>query len=561
MNNLDESVLVAEARKTEQSHGAAAALSQLDQAISEQEVSANLWNFAGNIAMRAKLLDTAAQRFGKAAAAEPQSLEFAINHAIALSASGENRAAIEALTPHESAGQRDQRYCSVRANALRAFGALEDAARWYDTALALNPKHLKALNGRARVALERAEPDALQRFDHAITIDSGNADLWLGKAQALDVNGDAVGARTIAQQLVDQAPQWTEGLKFMAQLRLGAGEADFCSHYAAAADKVPQDPNVLNDWITQLAGLDYAAEAARVAAMARTRFPEEPYFAFLEAMHTGFAGDDDRADAIFADLNFASVDRDLHEARHRIRLREFDRASALIDGILKAEPWSISAWALRGIIWRCTQDAHAQWLHGQDNLYRLMPLHEADTVLPEAIPALHALHDNSPLPLGQSLRGGSQTRGHLFDRPEPEFAALKNAIMLTAENYRGALPAADMEHPLLRKRGAPLAMLGSWSVRLSGGGDHHASHIHPQGLVSSALYLELPEPEAGDDAHAGWLEIGRPPKDLRLDLEPLAMIEPKPGYLALFPSTLYHGTRPFHAGERMTVAFDLIGSE
>ena len=315
------------------------------------------------------------------------------------------------------------------------------------------------------------------------------------------------------------------------------------------------------DWITQLSGLDYAKEAADVAAEARRRFPQQPYFALLEAVHSGSAGDDERAETIFASLDFSGADRQLQEARHRIRRSEFDGAEALLAAVIQAEPQSISAWALRGIVWRCTGDERAEWLHGQDGLYRSMPLHNAEKVLPDAIAKLHELHDNSPLPLGQSLRGGTQTRGHLFDRMEPEFAALKDAILVTTAQYWDALPAEDLTHPLLRHRQHPLAMLGSWSVRLSGGGDYHTSHIHPQGLVSSALYLEFPETNSKDDQHAGWLEIGRPPPDLRLDLPPLAMIEPKPGHLALFPSTLYHGTRPFGAGQRMTVAFDLVSGE
>jgi hypothetical protein len=118
------------------------------------------------------------------------------------------------------------------------------------------------------------------------------------------------------------------------------------------------------------------------------------------------------------------------------------------------------------------------------------------------------------------------------------------------------LPAADSAHPLLRHRDDIWRLAGSWSVRLSGGGDFHTSHIHPQGLVSSALYLEVP-PANGQAAQEGWLEVGRPPPDLRLDLPPLQIIEPKPGHLALFPSTLYHGTRPFSTGRRMTAAFDV----
>jgi predicted 2-oxoglutarate/Fe(II)-dependent dioxygenase YbiX len=36
------------------------------------------------------------------------------------------------------------------------------------------------------------------------------------------------------------------------------------------------------------------------------------------------------------------------------------------------------------------------------------------------------------------------------------------------------------------------------------------------------------------------------------------MVEPKVGRLVLFPSFLWHGTRPFPRGERMTIAFDTV---
>jgi hypothetical protein len=75
------------------------------------------------------------------------------------------------------------------------------------------------------------------------------------------------------------------------------------------------------------------------------------------------------------------------------------------------------------------------------------------------------------------------------------------------------------------------------------------------GWLSSALYIALP-PDLGKD-QAGWLTIGEPQAQLGLDLPPLRVIEPKPGRLVLFPSTMWHGTRPFQVGERLTVAFDV----
>ena len=75
------------------------------------------------------------------------------------------------------------------------------------------------------------------------------------------------------------------------------------------------------------------------------------------------------------------------------------------------------------------------------------------------------------------------------------------------------------------------------------------------GWLSSALYVALP-PDLGEN-QAGWLKIGEPQAQLGVDLPPLRTIEPKPGRLVLFPSTMWHGTRPFEAGERLTVAFDV----
>ena len=52
----------------------------------------------------------------------------------------------------------------------------------------------------------------------------------------------------------------------------------------------------------------------------------------------------------------------------------------------------------------------------------------------------------------------------------------------------------------------------------------------------------------GGADHAGWLALGEPQAELGLDLPPIRLIEPKPGRLVLFPSTMWHGTRPFADG-------------
>jgi tetratricopeptide (TPR) repeat protein len=530
---------------------------------------AALADAAGDLAMKADDPVAAEAQFAAACTAAPHMLEYAVNHAIALQQLGRHEAAIAGLALHEVAGYRDARYASTRALSERGRGQPAEAARWYDIALGLEPSRPRALHGRARIALERGEADAVARFDRALAASPGDAELWLGKAQALGVAGDTTGARTIAEQIVQQAPAFLAGLTFLSGQRLAAGEPDFTAPFREAAARVPQDPNIPATHIETLAGLDFANEAAEIAAEARRRFPDQPHFGLLEAIHAGSSGDDARAEAIFAGLADERPLRFLHEARHRLRARDPIAAEGLLGRALADDPWDISAWALRGIAWRLAGDSRADWLHEQAGLVQMKPLEGRDALLREAITELRQLHAASSMPLGQSLRGGTQTRGILFHRTEAILAELHAAIRATLENYRSGLPRSDETHPLLRHRAVPWQLAGSWSVRLTGGsagtGDYHTAHIHPQGIVSSALYLVVPDAAQDPDARRGWLEIGRPPPDLRLRLEPLRLIQPQVGHLALFPSTLYHGTTAFEStrkqiAERMTVAFDVVAA-
>ncbi|MEE4537289.1 MAG: putative 2OG-Fe(II) oxygenase [Erythrobacter sp.] len=521
---------------------------------------AALADAAGDLALKAGDAAAAAEHFNDAVNLAPAVLDYALNYAIALQRLDQHREVIAVLAPRERQGRAVPRYASIRAMSHRALREVAQAARWYDAVLALEPRHPRGLHGRARVALERGENDAPARFDRALAVNPGDADLWLGKAQALEVAGDLNGARVIAEQLAEKAPGYIAGLSFLAGLKLAAGEGDYTSPFVAAARKAPQDPNIAAKHVETLAGLDHAAEAAAVAAEARKRFPGEPHFALLEAVHAGSTGDWERAEALFVSLDTDTANRALHEARHAIRAGQLERAEELLERALAEDPWDVTAWAHRGILWRLANDPRARWLHEQEGLIQMCPLAGREGLLSDCIDALRSLHEGSALPLGQSLRGGTQTRGTLFDRTEPILAELADAIRTTLNLYRGGLPPADPRHPMLRHRDTPWALAGSWSVRLTGGSDHHAAHIHIQGLISSALYLIVPEEAAGPQRE-GWLEIGRPKGDLGLDLPPIRAIEPVAGQLALFPSTAYHGTTPFRSAERMTVAFDAIAAE
>jgi hypothetical protein len=276
-----------------------------------------------------------------------------------------------------------------------------------------------------------------------------------------------------------------------------------------------------------------------------------------EASLAGEAGDPGAGVALLERL--AGDHPDLLFARGRLLLQcgEPEAAAGPLQSLAERDPSAIAGWAHLDLCWRLLGDDRHQWLSGQPGLHGARDIGLDAAELARLGELLRGLHRTRAHPIGQSLRGGTQTRGRLFWRHEPELRRLREAIVASLDDHVRELPAKDERHPLLRHREAQLALGGSWSVRLLSNG-FHVSHIHPEGILSSACYVSVPENLGDAERRPGWLEIGRPPPDIGAGLGPLAQVEPKPGRLALFPSYMFHGTRPFDEGERLTVAFDVL---
>ena len=202
-----------------------------------------------------------------------------------------------------------------------------------------------------------------------------------------------------------------------------------------------------------------------------------------------------------------------------------------------------------------TDDPRWEWLEGDPRLVGVYDIADRLPPLDELADTLRQLHTMPGEPLDQSVRGGTQTDGNLFQRIDPVIVALREAISATVAEHVAQLPPPDPRHPLLAPpRGRPIRFAGAWSVRLSGGG-YHANHVHPMGWISSALYIVLP-PDLGE-GEAGFLTLGEPQAQLKLDLPPPGWSSPSRAVSPCSPSWMWHGTRPFGAGERLTVAFDV----
>ncbi len=441
------------------------------------------------------------------------------------------------------------------ARLYRALDRLTPAIAACDRAAMLAPRDIGIAQARAAFHLEAGRP-SLALFDTALALAPGDSALRYGRVSALLAEQGLEPAIAALAAALAETPFWVEGHRRLANLRWQAGER---MHFTQALEQALGDaPRQLSLWGLLLVLLSDAGQDERLLAAARRgREAAGAHLLFdaYEAAALDALGETAAAAALFGAMAATSDPVAAHfRLRHLLRRGEIEAAAALAEGQLAA-PDRETFVAYLGAAWRLLGDPRAAWLEGDD---RLVGVYELDVgPLDRLAEVLRGLHRARGQPLDQSVRGGSQTDGPLFATEAPEIARLREAVVEAVERHAAQLPPADPAHPTLSAgRGRPVRFAGSWSVRLGGAG-HHAVHRHQQGWLSSAFYVAVPDPAERGEAPAGWLTLGEPPPELGLGLAPTRLIEPKPGRLVLFPSTMWHGTRQFGAGERLTVAFDV----
>ena len=327
--------------------------------------------------------------------------------------------------------------------------------------------------------------------------------------------------------------------------------------YAAALRETPQTGAL---WMSALAAAKDLRDADQLldwVAAAEARFGREPLLGLLAAQAHSWRGDDSVAMSRLAEVLAAEPDNAGAQATLAqlcIRNGDLARAEAAALAATQLAPDDQTGWALLTVIWRLSGDAREAWLADYDRFIMEIDLDGVDLAATTA--TLNALHRTTEHPGEQSLRGGTQTRGVLFDKADPVICNLRDAVARGIGDALMALP-QDPSHPFLRRNTGSFAVAGSWSVRLGGEG-HHIGHIHHAGWLSSAVYIDLP-PEVVGSTGPGALAFGVPEALLGLDLPPRRIVAPRSGKLVLFPSYFWHGTIPFSGDHpRLTGAFDAL---
>jgi tetratricopeptide (TPR) repeat protein len=445
-----------------------------------------------------------------------------------------------------------------RAAALHGEQRIEEALEAIRQAAQAEPENPQAAFGRAQLSFEAWRP-AAELFAVARALIPGQPDLIRNHALALAAEGQSAAAEQLLEGELGANPGWLDGHKTLASMRITmAAQTRFDQSYVDAAQAQPQNAPLWMGWFQQHVSLKNWDRAREILARAQRAVGAnrslEMAALFLDS-ETGEGKDLSNRFAAFADL--ADPGMDLCHVRHCLKSRAIDRALAIAMRQLSG-PAARMFWPYVASCWRLLGDERAVWLDGDPLYAKVLDLDFSAGALATLAKVLRGLHRlRAPYP-EQSVRGGTQTDRQLFFHPDPAIQNARTKITKAIAGYLAELPPPDPHHPLLAFPRISILFEGSWSVRLAGGG-HHSSHTHMMGWISSAFYVALPEAMsvAVGDAPAGWLSLGAPPPELKLGVKPYAHIQPKPGRLVLFPSTLWHATEPFAEGERLTMAFDV----
>ena len=449
---------------------------------------------------------------------------------------------------------QDARAAQLVGLAARAAGDGPLAYRAFRSAAALAPHDPLIAHSHARTAHEAGKP-AVDLFNVATRLAPNDGSALLGLAAALFHDGRPDDAIASLESILAANPLWVDGHSDLAHLR---GQMGF-DPLVTVAKSLRENPASSELHHLHISLALKARDLDRAEAAVTDARKVLGNVSWLENLVGHIHSE--RGELAVADAHFgaAGAREDISEvslyARHLIRAGRADHAAALIQPLV-AQDREHLLWPYLSLAWRMLDDPRSQWLDGDQTLVGTYDISKAIGDMDTLAEELRSLHIAKEAPLDQSVRGGTQTDGNLLLRDSPAIQRLRTALLGAVDKHIRQLSKPDAGHPTLIDRRKPRRIAGSWSVRLADAG-FHTDHVHSEGWLSSAFYIALPQQDdAGREREEGWLTLGTS-RELVPPLAPLQSIEPKIGRLVLFPSTMWHGTRPFPSGERMTVAFDI----
>jgi tetratricopeptide (TPR) repeat protein len=482
--------------------------------------------------------------------------------AYALLGQGRAKDALALTAPFAASPNADSAVLDAHAAVLKALNRHTDAVEFNARAARAAPRNGVIWHNYAATLgdLDRW-PEALAAVNRAFGCGLAAPETWLVKARALQNTGDLSGAESAFRQAIRRRPTYAEAHRDYAQfLWMKSGDAELSTQPLRQIAAAHPDDAALGIVLANVYEVSGRPQAAYDELRARLARAPGDVRLLLAASHVAALVGDDAAALAHAEaaharapdagaslealctacLAVGDAPRALELARRRLA-QDPQGQMALAAARLAGDPQHDRIYDFNAFVRADRIDAPEGWSDLASYL--------ADLKL-----ALDRLHVFKAHPLDQSLRGGSQTTQPLLQLDDPAIKAFFRAVDRPIRDYMNAVGTGN--DPLRARITGAYRIRGAWSVRLRAT-DYHIDHIHPQGWLSSAFYVETPS--AVDRGHEGWLALGRPAFRTRPALEPERWERPEPGKLVLFPSYLWHGTAPFSSDEtRMSLAFDVI---
>jgi Tfp pilus assembly protein PilF len=441
------------------------------------------------------------------------------------------------------------------ARLLARAGEPLQAAEAYRAHLALAPGHAAARHNLGAVLLDACQAAAAEvELRGALKGGHDAPETWLVLGRALEAQGRNDEAEAAYRAVLQRRPADGEAHRDLAQLvwrrtqDLGAASAVLD---AALAPGAPTELLLLKARL-----LEFAGDPASAFAFLEGRLKADDAVLLAATAQAGLGVDAPRALAHAERASrLAPEDPAILLTLCQARLANGDARSAAVSASTARTfaPADQQAIALAATAQRILGEPSARIGDDYDRVrtYRLeppSPWRDLPTFLVDLAAALDARHRLAGHPIGQSTRGGGEASLDPRFSDDPVIRAFFDAIRAPIARHIAALGEA----------GAPFRIAGAWSVRLRPHG-YHANHVHPRGWLSSAFYVALPAAVEDQESRAGWLKFGEPGPPTRPPLAPEHFVKPEPGLLALFPSSLWHGTVPFGGDEpRLSIAFDVV---
>lgn len=251
-------------------------------------------------------------------------------------------------------------------------------------------------------------------------------------------------------------------------------------------------------------------------------------------------------------------------ARAALACGEVEGATAAVTEALNRRPFDQHVLALQAMVWRMTSNPGFEALYDYSSMVRSYLIEpptgwstRADYLADLAVELKQAHHFRTH-PFGHSVRQGSQLP-NIFAVQTPAIQGFLQALQAPVNTHLEHLGSGP--DPLRRRNTGAWQIQGIWSVMLRPGG-FHVDHVHQEGWLSSAFYVELPDVvtnKVTTPTKEGWIRFGQPGSPVQPAQTAQHFVKPEPGMLVLFPSYMWHGTVPFTGKQsRLTVAMDII---